>query len=233
MQENSTTAAIDPAAAHYQDPDARLKLRVYLASPQKFDEAIEFGFPATEALASSRPTEVQPAKQRHSRHGLFDDEKLQTFLSDDKSSIYSDELSVADPDSPKTPNPGEKPAARPLRVGTDSHLNLSLTYPRKMSTDYAQAPASSREMTLRMTLTRPDLRAGDDQIYGWQKGCQTRRTSMSQSGRDETMMPVTYIRDGNSKDSMERHFAALDHWSPQPDQGVVKRFWNKMRRGPY
>ncbi|KAJ6150746.1 hypothetical protein N7470_007340 [Penicillium chermesinum] len=42
----SSTSSIDPSAQYYQDPDARLKLRVYLASPQKFDEAIEFGFPS-------------------------------------------------------------------------------------------------------------------------------------------------------------------------------------------
>lgn len=27
----------------------------------------------------------------------------------------------------------------------------------------------NREMTLRMTLTRPDLRADEDQLYGWQQ----------------------------------------------------------------
>lgn len=49
-------SAIDPDAAHYQDPEARLKLRVYLASPQKFDEAVEFGFPSTDVLSS--PPEI-------------------------------------------------------------------------------------------------------------------------------------------------------------------------------
>jgi hypothetical protein len=228
VQENMAVAAIDPAAAHYQDPEARLKLRVYLASPQKFDEAIEFGFPSTEVL-SARPKELDSPKKVHSRQGASVDldDKLQTFLSDDKSSIYSDEEdgSVADPDSPKTPNLGEKPAARPL------HMSTEPTYHSKVSNDYAQAPASSREMTLRMTLTRPDLRACEDQIYGWQKGCQPGRKSQSSNLRDESLTAVTYIRDGNSKDSMERHFASMDHWSTQ-DKGVVKRFWDKVRRGP-
>ncbi|KAJ8120446.1 hypothetical protein ONZ43_g2846 [Nemania bipapillata] len=37
----TSISSIDPAAAHYQDPEARHKLRAYLASPQKFDEALE------------------------------------------------------------------------------------------------------------------------------------------------------------------------------------------------
>jgi len=48
----------DTDAAYYQDPEARLKLRVYLAFPQKFDEAVEFGFPSTaesKGLSKVRP----------------------------------------------------------------------------------------------------------------------------------------------------------------------------------
>jgi hypothetical protein len=48
----ASISTIDPTAKHYRDPEARLKLRVYLASPQKFDEAIEFGFPSLETRDS-------------------------------------------------------------------------------------------------------------------------------------------------------------------------------------
>ncbi|KAK9859677.1 hypothetical protein MYU51_013889 [Penicillium brevicompactum] len=34
----SSTSSIDPPAQYHQDPDARLKLRMYLASTQKFGE---------------------------------------------------------------------------------------------------------------------------------------------------------------------------------------------------
>ncbi|CAI4216674.1 unnamed protein product [Parascedosporium putredinis] len=183
-----STNAVDLAAAHYQDPEARLKLRVYLASPQKFDEA---------------------------HH---------TFLADDKSSVYSDDASMAEPDSPKTPEPLEKPsAARPFRAASDAGLLA------KAAVDYNQAAASAREMTLRMTLTRPDLRAGEDQIYGWQhKGIAAGRKSQSVL-REEVTPTVVYIREGNSKDSIERQFAVMDQWA-EPERGVVKRFWNRVRR---
>ena len=229
MSENTDRVGpIDAAAAHYQDPEARLKLRVYLASPQKFDEAIEFGFPSNDVLSAKPLPELKPPKRRQSRQTPTDDEILRTFLSDDKSSIYSegDDASAPDPDSPKTPETMDKPSAlmRPLRLNTEPVLMP------KASGEYAQAPASAREMTLRMTLTRPDLRAGEEQIYGWQKSVVSpARRSQSTTLRDELSPVVTYIRDGgNSKDSIERQFAALDQW--EQDRGVVKRIWNRVRR---
>ena len=38
--------SLDADAAHYTNPEARRQLRLYLATPSKFDEALEFGFPA-------------------------------------------------------------------------------------------------------------------------------------------------------------------------------------------
>src|SRR5699024_8789531 len=71
------------SAQYYQDPEARLKLRVFLASPQKFDEAIEFGFPALE-------------KENHSpNRSLVEEEQnpvefTGTFLEDDDASLDGD-----------------------------------------------------------------------------------------------------------------------------------------------
>ncbi|UNI14966.1 hypothetical protein JDV02_001542 [Purpureocillium takamizusanense] len=198
--------SIDPAASHYQDPDARMKLRVYLASPHKFDEAIEFGFPSID--------EVQD-KENSVHAGAH---RLRTFLEDDASSVYS-EASIAEPESPKTPETLDKQLRlRPTRISQDRGAEPKL--------DYAQAPASSREMTLRMTLTRPDLRVDDEQIYGWQKRHATRRSQT----RDEPHSPPPFSSDGHSKETIERQFAAMDQEYLSSDNGVVKRFWNRMRR---
>lgn len=220
-----STNAVDLAAAHYQDPEARLKLRVYLASPQKFDEAVEFGFPSTDIARGGHMADSRHLRKQKSCFALSDDaDKHHTFLADDKSSVYSDDASMAEPDSPKTPEPLEKPsAARPFRAASDAGLLA------KAAVDYNQAAASAREMTLRMTLTRPDLRAGEDQIYGWQhKGIAAGRKSQSVL-REEVAPTVVYIREGNSKDSIERQFAVMDQWA-EPERGVVKRFWNRVRR---
>ncbi|KAI2616436.1 hypothetical protein GGS26DRAFT_596856 [Hypomontagnella submonticulosa] len=216
-------SSIDPAAAHYQDPEARLKLRVYLASPQKFDEAIEFGFPSNDPLS-----EDLPSAKGHTRGMLSaDSEKFKTFLEDDKSSTYSEDLSLPDPESPRTPNTLDKHVKAPQFPGVDEYSRLP--------EGYAQGPAASREMTLRMTLTRPDLRACEDQIYGWQK------TSRQYSGkpaqvlalRDDLPTSTAYSRDG-PKESMDRIFAEIDQelgTATATDNNVMKRIWNRVRRG--
>lgn len=233
-ESRETLPPIDPAAAHYQDPEARLKLRVYLASPQKFDEAIEFGFPSTDPRAPpSVPAKdaASPPRSHSRQHSSRAPSraaapgKLETFLadfddddneSDDKLS-YSDQVSSADPESPKTPHSTtDRSMIRPMRL------------PRVPSPDdLGQAPGSSREMTLKMTLTRPDLRATDDQIYGWkQQGAYYMRKSQSTGGRDD-MFPPTLP---NEKESIDRNPGGLDHWGPPQDQNVMKRIWNRVRR---
>ena len=234
-----SVAAFDPAAAHYQDPEARLKLRVYLASPQKFDEAIEFGFPSADAL-SAVPVLTKDgslSQQRQARQKPSDgSSNMRTFLADDDEddnvSLNSDQLSVADPESPKTPQAAEsKPGpVRPVRVFPEAAHVRDGSRNVSESGGYAQAPASSREMTLRMTLTRPDLRAHEEQIYGWQQ-----KQGLQQSNRKSTMMPplpmesVTYIGEAVRKESMDR-MASFDWSSTAADKGVMKRFWNRVRR---
>jgi hypothetical protein len=231
-----SVTAFDPAAAHYQDPEARKKLRVYLASPQKFDEAIEFGFPSVDALGGEKNKEsaTQPkAKQRRDSSDLS--AALRTFLADDdddKMSLNSDQASEADPDSPKTPETVDRPVLKPLRFPTDPVLST-----QKPTDSYAQMPVSSREMTLRMTLTRPDLRANEDQIYGWQKpgfysSTVAARRSQSSPLREELMIGPTFLADLNPKQSLssDRMLSTVDHWSTGPDGGLVRRIWNRVRR---
>ncbi|RSL77351.1 hypothetical protein CEP51_009141 [Fusarium floridanum] len=212
---------IDPAATHYQDPEARMKLRAYLASPQKFDEAIEFGFPSKDGS----PQETTLTKLVESKkENVPEPDKLRTFLEDDRSSKYSDDASVAEPDSPKTPQLFDKPApVRPARTSTEQPPCA----PKSDKSVLDQA--SSREMTLRMTLTRPDLRQSEDQIYGWKQPGSSRAGS---SRDDSTINTVIYARDGNPKESIERQLAALDEWDEgvDHDNGVVKRFWNRVKR---
>ncbi|KAK2042558.1 hypothetical protein LZ31DRAFT_567127 [Colletotrichum somersetense] len=226
-----TLAAFDPEAAHYKDPEARLKLRVYLACPQKFDEAIEFGFPSKEAMVSRPPgRNAKQPKARSPKPVAASDEteNMRTFLADDRSSISSDDGSL-DSDSPKTPHTMEMAGLRPPPIKGGDQAQSP-----KPSTEYARMPAEAREMTLRMTLTRPDLRAHEDQMYGWQKHCAAAGRKSTNAVRSGDDFPTAlYVRDASSKESIERQFAAMDQENAQAgDQGVMKRFWNKVRRGP-
>jgi hypothetical protein len=232
---SESVTAFDPAAAHYQDPEARKKLRVYLASPQKFDEAIEFGFPSADALGGDKNKDGGVQIKTKPRRDSSDlSAALRTFLADgdedDKMSLNSDQQSDTDPDSPKTPEALERPVLKPLRFPTEPMMET-----HRRADSYAQMPASSREMTLRMTLTRPDLRANEDQIYGWQKpgsyGTVGRR-SQSSPLREELMLGPNFLSGLGPKQSLssDRMFPPVDHWHNGSDGGFVKRMWNRVRR---
>ncbi|KAF1951828.1 hypothetical protein CC80DRAFT_495715 [Byssothecium circinans] len=162
----------DPEATHYRDPEARKKLRT-LASPQKFDEAVEFGFAPTANRETKAAHYQLPAIATDARNFSRD---MQTFLKDDRISfledrddeenkgLESDMDSVADLDSPVTPSSGLS-----FRFHTrQQSSNFSSIDSNGLPTHHPIAGRPNREMTLRMTLTRPDLRADEEQLYGWQ-----------------------------------------------------------------
>ncbi|KAF2146622.1 uncharacterized protein K452DRAFT_294175 [Aplosporella prunicola CBS 121167] len=152
---------------YYQDPEARMKLRLYLASPQKFDEVVEYGFPSTshvERAPEPSPSEVYIRQASRDVHTFLRGDNMSFLDKSDNEERPDDESSIGDADTPITPMDSEEmfhdaTAQAPL---PDSN--------RRIRNMYAQALSGSREMTLRMTLTRPDLRADEDCLYGWQEG---------------------------------------------------------------
>nr|CAE76474.1 hypothetical protein [Neurospora crassa] len=226
----------DPSAAHYQDPEARLKLRVYLASPQKFDEAIEFGFPSTDALGAGSMVHTEfmemplgPARKKiQSTPKEEDTWAMGTFLADDDDehvSLNSDQPSLADPESPKTPQAFET-RSHPQRATSSDPTFLRDGYGMfsEGAGGYAQVPANSREMTLRMTLTRPDLRAHENEIYGWQQGkplYRNTRKSMSLGGFENKSM---FYGEPILNESLENQASITS------ERGVMKRIWKRVRR---
>ena len=292
---------IDPEAAHYQDPEARLKLRVYLASPQKFDEAIEFGFPSRDVIGARPAREIRnqkprgnsrasgsfaasasilgdpavasasiptpttsasAARGRNRRENDFcagwSDGMMRSFLADgndeDEDDEYedgfrdsgSDSPSIADPESPLTPSTWEKPSPsttiKPMRlpghvltptleVGT-MMTTTTLSSLSSSSSYYAQAPTDGREMTLRMTLTRPDLRSHEEHIYGW-GNVGGKKTS---TVRAEPWNAVTHL-DCEEKGNVGLDFTRRAEFvgagggslERRGHGGVVRRFWDKVR----
>lgn len=166
---------------YYQDPEARLKLRVYLASPSKFDEALEFGFPSLES-AGQRPQARRPSlsRQHHTEPApqTFYDSENPSFLDGSDSDSDAAE-SLPEADIPHTPSdavffrtthrlPISKPSSSDLDrpfANPSGRIN-----PKQIEQPRHQQPyivsGYNREMTLRMTLTRPELRASDDLLYG-------------------------------------------------------------------
>jgi hypothetical protein len=241
------SATLETPAAFYRDEDTRKKLRLYLASPQKFDEAVEFGFPSStppieeggELMGtSSEPLRLDSRILNNDLHrflsstqntpdflDLSDGSSINSSLDDSDNGLddlideYHDPLaadtsSLSDLDDPTTPYasggeeetfemvgptpghylPSKKPSLASLKA-TSSH-SATPTPSRKQSIRESQMkplpphppvgrrPArkpsvvsgstmkdpllANRDMTLRLTLTRPELRAADEDIYGWQ-----------------------------------------------------------------
>ena len=173
-QETQTSnSAIEASAKYYQDPEARLKLRVYLASPQNFDEALEFGFP------SMKETEDRPLN-RPSLSRAHKTAPCATFLHDDITSMFDalddddaeSTTSLPERDAPYTPmdsvfNHDATFLAPSVATSSGSGSTLFPKYTARhhASEPFAQVLAGSREMTLRMTLTRPELRADEKALY--------------------------------------------------------------------
>jgi hypothetical protein len=182
-----SSSSIDPSAKYYQDPEARLKLRVYLASPQKFDEAIEFGFPSLADKENIRPTPLSHEWKRSTQSSH--QQSAKTFFDDDSPSVDGDVAGVRRGDQKEREKPGSDRRPQPLQP-------LSSRNPPS---------GRHREMTLKMTLTRPDLRTAD---------------SNSNDANDPLKLAELPPADENA-----------NLWDDVSDrQGMVKKMWRKLRK---
>lgn len=117
--------------------EARSKLRRFLASPEKFDEALEFGFPAADLY--------------HDDDGDDDDH-------------FSTSSSATTPRTPIDLSFATPHGSVDSGIVIPLHTKKSSANLRTLTPDL-----DGREMTLKLTLTRKDLRASDQQLYSLQR----------------------------------------------------------------
>ncbi len=161
-----------------------MKLRKYLASPQKFDEAVAFGFPslATRSSTSEKYLVRNPysTSANDAQHFLKDD--MISFLGGRYSSGSSDGDTISFNDSPVTPASSEdrmsrvKPCGCSIFAGLDKLDMPSLRFQFDGMSDIAEIEPepeptivdrlANREMTPRMALTKPELRSTEEELYG-------------------------------------------------------------------
>ncbi|EGE00990.1 hypothetical protein TEQG_00045 [Trichophyton equinum CBS 127.97] len=164
---HTSHGSVDHPAQFYQDPEARLKLRVYLASPQKFDEAIEFGFPSLEhndnlgtPFSFDRKWKMQESPTSSS------------FIDSESIAPFDSAASASGPPSPRTavrpktsgdlkPDGNQSASAWRNPSVCDSVNSRPSCSSRRPIIVGSSGPMGSREMTLKMTLTRPDLRSSE------------------------------------------------------------------------
>lgn len=201
----SSTSSIDPAAQYYQDPDARFKLRVYLASPQKFDEAVEFGFPALdqdkENTAPEQPSSPKPMSAVVQEAGTFFEDDDGTVVGSPGGSIDEEEPAPSRVSSQLRERETSRPSVDSSTLHQQRHSFLpdAKPGPRRLP--------GNREMTLKMTLTRPDLR--------------TESPTPSQSSAQEDPLQLAALPPADRNQRI---------WDTDlNDRGVVKKMWRKLR----
>ncbi|PGH11798.1 hypothetical protein AJ80_06956 [Polytolypa hystricis UAMH7299] len=213
----SSVTSIDQPAQYYQDPEARLKLRVYLASPQKFDEAIEFGFPSLdfkENIYPARPS-IEPRRTQ---------EVGRTFLEEDDSPADTpaplhekSNLLEANDNTINNNPPFTKLQPQPQTASSPRNSSSSANRGAKKPTVIQAVPLGSsnmnREMTLKMTLTRADLRTRSDT---------SGRSSTGLSSMDDPLrLAELPVLDDSSHNIWD---------DPDETRGVVKKMWRRLRR---
>ena len=297
----------ETGAVYYRDAEVRKKLRLYLGSAQKFDEAIEFGFPSVKKLAKHNTTPSKAPVQHHALDNRVLNSDVQKFLTsnDDslsfldlsdepshvselegdnvdigsehaidelKEPLVPDNSSLSDLEDPKTPStvcedqfemvgptPGHyltsrKPSLASLKVSPDPGTATPLALPSRNSSafdsantkyksekplppdpfdnaprsrkshlfdSYERGLFSNREMTLRLTLTRPELRASEEEIYGWQNDMGTSKLSKHLHSDPLALEELPPLVEDDS--------GAMGAFSTQK-KGAVLKVWKLMGR---
>ena len=230
-------------------------LRTY-ASPQNFDEGIEFGYPSIKSTdAHSRPSLSLQRKYATTDGHTRVPSAQQTFLDMSSPSIIdnldisseeedqdfddnedTETRSLPDRHSPYTPEDATFPQSYLLSPSVASHPSLlAIPYKDVSSTPIISRPIprrehsapleellmGKREMTLKMTLTRPDLRDGEALVA----------PSMERSkDRDPfalEQLPKFMGGCGNEQP------ASIWDTLPPAKQSTVKRMWRKVSGRAY
>ena len=136
----------------YQDPHTRKKLRRFLSTDHAFDEALNFGFPASDTKDAAEPNISQYRPYSSSFAASVDARPTRP---------QAGRVGSAEPSSPIAFDDGETPM--PLSSNPPHRL------PRRVIHSSSSSRPSERDMTIRMTLTRPELRSSDEEMYAWQQ----------------------------------------------------------------
>ena len=147
---------------YYQHPEARLKLKQCLASPQKFEEALEYGFAATPLSPPMSPRNGPDFSDNHVQRFLKDSEFLDT------SSQFGGLSSQGEHEGESSDGEDDEDDSLRGYIGfKDQAYDLKKSAKKSKSSRKSQTQHrkvldgdmfGDREMTLRLTLTKPQLR---------------------------------------------------------------------------
>jgi hypothetical protein len=125
-----------------------------------------------------------------------------------------------DEDTPETPSSGTD-TFQFTRIMASQFSSLDSTdLPSLSLKNYLLEPSSqpmtgTREMTLRMTLTRPELRAKEEDLYGWQ----TKTVEKDPLGLPELPPPVEDVTGAHGAFAIKSH------------KSIVTKLFGKVKKG--
>lgn len=201
-----------PEKKHYQDVDARSKLRNALASQENFDEAVAIGFSSdSERNESTSTGPLSLIEQPALYHSEPED----------------DDAKSTETVSPSTPTyiPDSQPTIK--QPSFDSGVELPFTQIARPKTSSGGSSAGSinnnREMTIHMTLTRRDLLSPspEEQLYSFQR---LQNTGVAVEKVDPLALePLTVSEDASGAHGA---FAISEGGLPKG----LKRVWKSLTR---
>jgi hypothetical protein len=228
-----TPPEMSAEAKHYKDPEMRRTLRA-MSSPELFDEAIEFGFPPP----ASEPPQSANQRSRFSMETAHFD-RTSSLTSSSTAETRDSQFSKC----PATPDgPGDfliSPHCTSLRL-SPTNQKQSPTPPvhrRAHTADiptiggptfgHSRTPSSlNREMTLRLTLTRPLLRSSETDPNAMRKPSLIEPLHRGAFERDPLALESIYICDDPT--GAQGAFAVPE--SSQQRKGIKSAFRNPFRK---
>ncbi|KAF7186338.1 hypothetical protein HII31_12413 [Pseudocercospora fuligena] len=190
---------------YYKDTSARSKLREYVASPEKFDEVLEFGF---------RPDRRKRATSMDEYGDELNEDLEELSIANSK-----DDEDMSSTMSPRTPAGSEANFGGHATPHSSLDSGKVLPPSNKVMVRSLSPELGGREMTLRMTLTKPELRAPEAELYSFQR--------REVSGVDlETRDPLAL----DALPVCEDHSGAQGAFAVQRNsKGGFKRAWKSFR----
>ncbi|KAI5303528.1 hypothetical protein KEM56_007460 [Ascosphaera pollenicola] len=192
-------------AHHYQDPEARWKLRVFLSDPENFDEAVQHGFPAGGVMSDNPETSYLPPTPPHEPAYVLPPPIIHRHHARSRTLSKSrDSLASSLDRMDHSPRPGSS-ASKPLSERLKGKRSaVPLTHESRPS-----EVSEGREMTIKMTLTPSDLREENEQSF-----------SSTDVERPTFVSDLSIMDEGHSI------------WNDMPvaDNGMLRRIWRKLKK---
>ncbi|KAI0999895.1 hypothetical protein K3495_g8303 [Podosphaera aphanis] len=195
---------------------------------QKISPKIFRSIDVPNALSREKHTISQP---HHTKNHVM----KQIPFANDNLSLSENDASLGDSESPVTPTiegSFQSATSRKTRSQTSAHFSPTSSTGNKSLPNYTQtsiikpmlvkktdtqnSPSGTKEITLKMTLTRPDLRSPDSDADLWQ-------------GTDILYRAQSLSEILDEKPEIKGPFGGPDGWEPEDKiDSVVKRLWNRV-----